>query len=109
VDHNDGDALARLLEANNVETLISALNSETYANPEWALFRAAEKASTVKRSIPSIWDIEYTEKIATYFPSGQGKLGLIKALDSATWLETTIVLNGFFTDYFVALKVPSCF
>lgn len=44
--------------------------------------------------------------IASFFPPARGKLDNIKELQS-TSLETTVVVNGFFLDYFVAPQVPS--
>ncbi|KAK4451011.1 NAD(P)-binding protein [Podospora aff. communis PSN243] len=108
VDYTDIPALTRLLCANDVSTVISAINSDTSVDSEWALFRAAEAAKSVKRYIPSLWGIEYTEDIASYFPAGRAKMELLRTLE-ASELETTMVLNGFFADYFVAPKVPSYF
>jgi len=111
VDYSYSVGLASDLALNDVTTVISCLNSETPDGDEaeWALFNVLQHCSCVKRYIPSVWGIEYTSEIAPHFPSGESKLKFLRELDSSESLETTIVLNGVFADYFVAPKVPSYF
>jgi hypothetical protein len=55
-------SIAELLEKNNVDTVISTVTSVSTVAPELALISAADKSSTTKRFIPSIWGIPYTER-----------------------------------------------
>ncbi|KAJ4306156.1 hypothetical protein N0V88_000952 [Collariella sp. IMI 366227] len=106
VNYGDIDSLTAVLETNKVEVVISTIDAGNGAESEHNLIQAANKSSVTKRYIPSNWGIRYTEKIATYFPFANIKLGFIKALE-ATSLEYTSVLNGYFTDYFVVPKIKS--
>jgi hypothetical protein len=55
-------SIAELLEKNNVDTIISTVTSIQTVAPELALVAAADKSSTTKRFIPSIWGIPYNER-----------------------------------------------
>lgn len=61
MDYTSIDALTKVLEDNRIQTVISALNTMGVAEPELNLIAAADRASTTKRYIPSIWGAEYTE------------------------------------------------
>ncbi|KAM0190118.1 hypothetical protein ACHAPI_009630 [Fusarium lateritium] len=107
VDYTDVGKLAATLETNNIETIISTINSLGDISAELSLIQAAEKSASTKRYIPSIWGIKYTEEIASYFPVAQAKLNIIAALEATSSLEYTVVLNGYFADYWVTPKVKS--
>ncbi|KAM3064943.1 hypothetical protein ACMFMG_011230 [Clarireedia jacksonii] len=106
VDYNSPDAIASILEQNNIVTVISALSSQSLPEQELNLIAGADKSSVTKRYIPSMWGIKYTEEIASYFPPAAAKLDYLKALES-TSLEWTAVMNGFFLDFYGAPKVKS--
>ncbi|KAM5370517.1 hypothetical protein ACJA88_010098 [Fusarium oxysporum] len=107
VDYTDVDKLAATLETNSIETVISTINSMDDVSAELSLIKAAEKSASTKRYIPSIWGIQYTEEIASYFPIARAKLNIIAALEATSTLEYTAVYNGYFADYWVLPKVKS--
>ncbi|CEI70755.1 hypothetical protein FVEN_g763 [Fusarium venenatum] len=107
VDYTDIGKLAGVLEANNIETVISTINSLQDVSAELNLIQAAEKSAPTKRYIPSLWGIKYTPEIASYFPIAQAKLNLMSALEATSTLEHTVVINGFFADGWFAPKVKS--
>ncbi|KAM0345691.1 hypothetical protein ACHAPU_006346 [Fusarium lateritium] len=107
VDYTDAGKLAATLETNNIETVISTINSLGDISAELSLIQAAEKSVSTKRYIPSIWGIKYTEGIASYFPIAQAKLNIIAALEATSSLDYTVVLNGYFADYWIIPKVKS--
>ncbi|PQE18288.1 nmra-like family protein [Rutstroemia sp. NJR-2017a WRK4] len=106
VDYSNPDAIASVLEQNNIDTVVSALSSMAPPEQEVNLITAADKSSVTKRYIPSIWAIKYTEEIASYFPLTAVKLNHLKTVKS-TSLEWTAVLTGYFLDYYGAPKVKS--
>ncbi|KAL5592484.1 hypothetical protein FOBRF1_013510 [Fusarium oxysporum] len=107
VDYTDASRLTALLETNKIEIVISTINSLGDISAELSLIQAAEKSASTKRYIPSLWGIKYTPEIASYFPIAQSKLDIIAALKATSTLEYTVVLNGYFVDYWVAPRVLS--
>ncbi|KAF5603984.1 transcriptional activator Mut3p [Fusarium pseudocircinatum] len=107
VDYTNPDELAATLEANGIETVISTINSMDDVSAELSLIKAADKSTSTKRFIPSIWGVKYTEDMVPYFPIARAKLNLIAALEAASSLEYTAVYNGYFSDYWVLPKVKS--
>ncbi|KAF2846619.1 NAD(P)-binding protein [Plenodomus tracheiphilus IPT5] len=106
VDYSNADSIAKVLESNNIDTVISTLGSMIGPDPELALIQAANKSNSTKRYIPSMWGIDYTPEVAKAFPVANAKIAFVSALD-ATSLEYTVVMNGFFLDYFGFPKVKS--
>ncbi|KAK5069143.1 hypothetical protein LTR64_008704 [Lithohypha guttulata] len=105
-DYSSPDAIAAVLEKNNVHVVVSALSSQSPPEQEFNLLKGADKSSVTKRYIPSIWGIRYTEEIASYFPPAATKLSFLSALQ-ATSLDWTAVYNGYFLDYYGAPKVKT--
>ena len=62
VNYEDADALAVLLEQNQVQTVISTVNSPAGPANELSMIAAADKSSTTTRFIPAIWGLPYTEE-----------------------------------------------
>jgi hypothetical protein len=62
VDYNDVAALVKILEENQIHTVISTLNTGGDDTAEFNLVEASDKSSVTKRFIPSTWGIEYTEE-----------------------------------------------
>ncbi|KAM3516613.1 hypothetical protein NHJ13051_009742 [Beauveria bassiana] len=106
VDYSNPDAIALVLEQHDIETVVSALSSQSPPEQELNLIKGADKSSVTRRYIPSIWGIQYNEEIASCFPPAQVKLNLLKSME-ATSLEWTAVLNGYFLDYYGAPKVAT--
>ncbi|KAH7169814.1 uncharacterized protein B0J16DRAFT_312471 [Fusarium flagelliforme] len=107
VDYTDAGKLTATLEANNIETVISTINSLGDISAELSLIQAADKSTCTKRYIPSTWGVKYTEEIASYFPIGQAKLNIIAALEATSNLEYSVIINGYFADYYTMPKVRS--
>ncbi|PVH68336.1 NAD(P)-binding protein [Cadophora sp. DSE1049] len=106
VDYTSVEELTRVLEENNIDTVISALNTMGDNAPELNLIKASEKAAMTRRYIPSIWGAKYPEEIAAISPIGRAKLAVASAV-AATSLEHTVWYAGYFADYYVAPGVPS--
>ncbi|KAJ4199824.1 hypothetical protein NW767_007803 [Fusarium falciforme] len=62
VNYADVDALTKVLEDNNIETVISTLNTMGVVEPELNLIAAADRAKSTKRFVPSIWGAKYTQE-----------------------------------------------
>ncbi|KAF5009987.1 hypothetical protein FDECE_3824 [Fusarium decemcellulare] len=105
VDYNDVDTLASILEAQQVQIVISSIVTLGGGAPELNLIQAAEKSSTTKRYVPSFWAHDYPDEFKEYF-FAKPKYDAIEALDS-TSLEYTAFRIGWFTDYYVAPHVKS--
>ncbi|KAF4991126.1 hypothetical protein FDECE_14142 [Fusarium decemcellulare] len=106
-DYGSVEALASTLEANRVHTVISTINpilepssgtKDGRLAPELALIKAAEKATTTKRYIPSVWGTRYADEDTVLFPMAKSRVEARQALEQ-TSLEYTSVYNGFFMDY----------
>ncbi|KAH6961727.1 hypothetical protein BKA56DRAFT_424379, partial [Ilyonectria sp. MPI-CAGE-AT-0026] len=103
VDYSNVEALTKVLEENNVHTVISAqtmLPTPGSGGPkEIELIRAADASKTTKRMISSDWGLPHTEAHAKQLPSVPPRLEAQRELKKTTDLETTHVVNGFFLDY----------
>ncbi|KAI1374560.1 NAD(P)-binding protein [Hypoxylon crocopeplum] len=104
-DYDDVTSLVKLLEENNVETVISGTNNFTGGGAEINLIRASELSSTTKRFIPSVWGCRYGPDKSD-FPAAMPKIASEKELEK-TSLQWTAVCIGFFLDYFGMPKVKS--
>jgi hypothetical protein len=62
VDYNDINALTAVLETNKVEVVISTLDANAGAGPEFGLIQAADRSSATRRYIPNNWGIKPTEQ-----------------------------------------------
>jgi hypothetical protein len=116
IDYSNQSSLVSVLELNSIDTVVSTLSTAAGADPELALIKAAETSSVTKRYIPSVWGVRYTAeydsvsaielspvltrlRVANYYPSAHAKIKAFSTL-SASNLEYTVILNGFFLDYF---------
>ncbi|KAI4190107.1 MAG: hypothetical protein LQ346_004992 [Caloplaca aetnensis] len=102
------DGLVNLLETNEIHTVISTLSppSPAVQTTERNLIKAAAKSSTVKRFMPSEWGIDYSiddERLPISWKAI--KQQSIAELEKYPDLEYTMVLNGYFLDYF---GMPHC-
>ncbi|KAF4459500.1 Isoflavone reductase like P3 [Fusarium albosuccineum] len=90
----------RILPADygSVEALASTRTKDGRLAPELALIKAAEKATTTKRYIPSVWGTRYADEDTVLFPMAKSRVEARHALEQ-TSLEYTSVYNGFFMDY----------
>ncbi|OHF01630.1 hypothetical protein CORC01_03120 [Colletotrichum orchidophilum] len=129
VDYSSVDDILRVLEENNVHTIISALNISFSVEPELNLIAAADQANSTKRYVPSIWGAEFTSeqvhtssdycilfmKTNTYSPVSRDaeempivkpKILVADALKK-TNLEFTTWHPGYFADYYVCPPLKS--
>lgn len=59
VDYSSVEALATVLDANNVHTVVSTLNGINLGNAELNLIAAADRAKNTLRFIPSNWGVKF--------------------------------------------------
>ncbi|GJC83394.1 oxidoreductase swnN [Colletotrichum liriopes] len=110
VDYANVEATTKVLEDNNIHTVISAI---TMLPPpgevprELELIRAADASKTTKRIISSGWGVPHTEQHASQLGSVPHKLRAKALLKETKDLEYTVVHNGFFLDYWGTPAVPS--
>ncbi|KAK0653162.1 hypothetical protein B0T16DRAFT_455471 [Cercophora newfieldiana] len=110
VDYSDVDAIVKVLEDNNINTVISgiAMHSMDGSRPnEVEVIRAADKSKVTKRLISSEWGTPMKEADIGAIPSIVHKLDAQKALEQTTDLEYTVFHNGFFMDYWGIPAVKS--
>ncbi|KAH6953840.1 hypothetical protein BKA56DRAFT_504284 [Ilyonectria sp. MPI-CAGE-AT-0026] len=105
VDYANVDELVKVLETNNVHTVISGIGAAAPGEPEINLIRAADKATSTKRFIPSVFGIRYEQDQAG-LESAVNKLSARAALED-TNLEWTMIFNGYFLDYWGMPKVKT--
>ncbi|EGY23456.1 uncharacterized protein VDAG_04894 [Verticillium dahliae VdLs.17] len=101
VDYTDIVATTKILEDNNIHTVVSAIAMLVFgdAPPEVELIRAADASKTTKRFIASGWGIPHTKDQASQLVSVPHKLNAARALEETKDLEYTIVHNGMLLDY----------
>ncbi|OGM48854.1 hypothetical protein ABOM_003004 [Aspergillus bombycis] len=108
VDYSSIESLSKVLDENNIDTVISTvpITDASASESQLNLIEAAMKASSTKRFIPSEFGIQYTESHGAAFPPIQGKITAAQRLKTSG-LEYTLVSNGFFMDYYGLPKVKS--
>lgn len=102
VDYTDVSSLVRVLEDNNIDTVISgiAMHSVDGTTPhEIELIHAADQSRVTKRMISSGWGTPFKEEDIGAIPSIQHKLNALGELEKTKDLEWSVVHNGFFLDY----------
>lgn len=102
VDYADEAGVTKILEDNNVHTVISGIATFTTdgsvpQDPE--LVRAADASKTTKRMIVSGWGAPHRPEQGIQFDSAKYKLAAEAAAKEAKDLETTVFHNGYFMDY----------
>ncbi|KAK1726481.1 hypothetical protein CaCOL14_012189 [Colletotrichum acutatum] len=106
VDYSSADDIARVLEENNVHTVISTLNNMASVEPELNLIAAADQAAATKRYVPSIWGAKFSREYAEEMPIIKPKILIIDALEK-TSLEFSAWYTGYFADYYVCPPLKS--
>lgn len=106
VDYTSVDALAKTLEDNKVDTVISTLSGLVGPEPDFNLIAAAEKSSTTKRYVPNTWGTKSTKEVVAIFHPAKAKSQFLEVL-AKTSLEYTAWYPGYFMDYWVAPRVKS--
>ncbi|KAM0478814.1 hypothetical protein ACHAP7_005968 [Fusarium lateritium] len=98
VDYSDVDALALLLESDQVHTVISGLPIDGD--------ESADRSKCTKRFLPSEFGMVYTKDNIAHVPSYHWKLQAVKVLEQ-TNLEFSLVSIGLFLDYWAAPRIPT--
>ncbi|KAM5385476.1 hypothetical protein ACJZ2D_000675 [Fusarium nematophilum] len=106
MDYNDIDDIKRVLEENEVGTVISVLNIQVDATSEFNLIKAAEDSKTTCRYIPSIWGARYSERELETLYVAKAKREVLRILNE-TSLEYSAWYVGCFLDYWVIPHAPS--
>ena len=60
INYGSVDSIVQALQENNIDTLLSTIDSTAGAAPELTLIEAADRSTVTKRYIPSSWGIKYT-------------------------------------------------
>ncbi|KAK3985330.1 isoflavone reductase [Cladorrhinum sp. PSN332] len=110
VDYSSIPDIVKVLEENNIETLISAIamHSPDGRPPnEIEVIRAADLSKVTKRLISSEWGVPVTEAQLGTIPSVPQKLAAWNELQKTTSLEYTVFHNGYFMDYWGIPNYPS--
>ncbi|KAI0854755.1 NAD(P)-binding protein [Xylaria cubensis] len=109
IDYSDIQALTRVLEDNNVHTLISALtfNGQGGEPPELQLALAADASKTTKRFVANNWGVPIQEGDELRMPPIAPKVKALTALKQAENLEFTSFYTGVFLDYWFVPAVKS--
>ncbi|KAK1750079.1 hypothetical protein QBC47DRAFT_394567 [Echria macrotheca] len=110
VNYDDVEGLAKILDDNNIHTVVSGLAMHLPgggAPAEINLIRAADLSKTTRRMISSEWGTEITEAQRGDIPSVAHKLDAKYELEKTKDLEYTRFHNGYFMDYWGLPKVKS--
>ncbi|KAK4031287.1 isoflavone reductase [Parachaetomium inaequale] len=102
VDYSDVDAVVKVLEDNNIHTVVSglAMHSADGKPPlEIELIRAADRSKATKRFISSAWGVPVTDEHIGTVPSVIHKINAQQELQKTTNLEYTVFHTGSFMDY----------
>ncbi|TID04711.1 Isoflavone reductase-like protein A622 [Colletotrichum higginsianum] len=99
-DYTNLDSLIKILESQNIDTVISTigLHNEATEKAQLNLIEAAKRSSKTKRFIPSEFGAMNTPEFAKIEPYANVWLRAADAL-KASGLEYTRFINGFFLDY----------
>ncbi|KAH6999302.1 NmrA-like family protein [Ilyonectria destructans] len=101
-DYSSESEMARLLEKHNIHTVICtlAIGFQAASDSQMALVRASEQASTVKRFIPSEFNLDYDlGDDVLPFPDKLFHNVARRELEKSS-LEFTYIYPGMFMDYF---------
>ncbi|KAK6206841.1 NmrA-like family protein [Colletotrichum tabaci] len=99
-DYTNLDSLIKILESQNIDTVISTigLHNEATEKAQLNLIEAAKRSSKTKRFIPSEFGAMNTLEFAKIEPYANVWVRAADAL-KASGLEYTRFINGFFLDY----------
>ncbi|KAH7176735.1 hypothetical protein EDB81DRAFT_898175 [Dactylonectria macrodidyma] len=111
VDYSNVEDLAKILEHNDVHTVVSALNMMPIpggpAPSEIPLIRAANASKVTKRIVSSDWGFPHTPENAAGLSSVGPKLEAQAVLKTTENIVSTVVQNGYFMDYWGVPVVKS--
>jgi len=101
-DYSSFEDVASLLTSHNVHTIICAfaLDFEAASNSQLNLIRAAEASPTVKRFLPSEFNIDYDlDDSVLPYPDKRYHTVARRLLETTSSLEYSYVYPGMFSDY----------
>ncbi|GKT80691.1 NmrA-like family protein [Colletotrichum tofieldiae] len=101
VNYASVDDITKVLEENNVHTVISTLDIRESAEPELNLIAAADRAESTKRYVPSVWGPKFPREVAEASPLTKAKVVVTDALEKTSLKHSTWYI-GFFADYYVS-------
>ncbi|KZL71540.1 NmraA like family protein [Colletotrichum tofieldiae] len=101
VNYGDVDETSKVLEENQIDTVISAMGVVTPSTnkAQINLVKAAQRSSSTRRFVVSAYDMLHTRDQISHYPLAQYAFEAIDELEQ-TNLEYTRVVNGFFLDYY---------
>jgi hypothetical protein len=109
-DYSSEDLLLEQLTEHQVNTVICTLpmDSDVSCNAQLRLIRAADRCASVKRFIPSEFNVEYDvgDDVLPY-PEKRFHLAARREFAKTTTLEFSYIYTGMFMDYFGLPRVPS--
>ncbi|KAI8663557.1 NmrA domain-containing protein [Fusarium keratoplasticum] len=107
-DYTSIDALTQDLDMRRVEVVICAfsLRNDNACNAQLQLIQAADKASSVRRFIPSEFNIDYDLGDAVPYSNKRFHLAGRRTLEK-TSLEFSYIYPGMFMDYYGMPKFPT--
>ncbi|KAK8091370.1 phosphoserine aminotransferase [Apiospora phragmitis] len=109
-DYSSEDGLTEKLHEQNVQVVICAfiMDSEPVSDAQIRLIRAAERCSTVRRFVPSEFNVEYDvgDDVLPYSQKRFHMLGR-QELEKTQTLEYAYLYPGMFMDYFGLPRVQS--
>lgn len=109
-DYSSEDSLAEQLRVKHVSVVICTfiMDSDSVSDAQLRLIRAANQCPSVKRFIPSEFNVEYdvNDNILPY-PEKRFHLAARRELDKTSTLEYTYIYPGMFMDYFGLPRVTS--
>ncbi|KAG4432016.1 hypothetical protein IFR05_012501 [Cadophora sp. M221] len=101
VNYSNIDSIVTLLEANKIDTILSAITMEssTTSSAQLNLISAAEKSNVTKRLIPSEFGVIANAETAALDPYAQYWVENAVALANTKTLQYTRISSGQFMDY----------
>lgn len=110
-DYSSEDSIVEQLAEKNVGVVICAfiMDCDSVSDAQRLLIRAAERCTSVKRFIPSEFNVEYDvgDDILPY-PEKKYHIYSRRELEKTTTLEYTYIYPGMFMDYFGMPHIKTC-
>ncbi|KAI0155273.1 hypothetical protein GGR57DRAFT_464693 [Xylariaceae sp. FL1272] len=109
-DYSSEESLLKILEQKKVNVVISVfiMDNDAVSDAQLRLIRAADQCSSIRRFIPSEFNVEYDvgDDILPY-PEKKYHMFSRRELEKATTLEYTYIYPGMLMDYFGLPRVKS--
>lgn len=102
-DYNSEDSLVELLDKHKINTVVCtfALDFQAASDAQITLIKAAERATSVTRFIPSEFNVDYDQDDDLLpYPDKKYHTVARRELEKTTTLEYSYIYPGMFMDYF---------